>query len=215
MSDHTNVIRVQLVDDHAIVRSGFCQLLDNEHDITVVAESETGKQACRDYAQALPDVLILDITLPDITGLEVMRRILYDHPDARILILSMHTGMVAKHATRQGAMAYVSKASSAATLISALHMVMQGKHYMDQQADIPVTPDADPDRAPAQSLTKRELEVCLHLSRGCSVSEIAELLHLSDKTVYTHRHRIMGKLGVSTPIELMQAAARMGITFFI
>ncbi len=208
-------IRVQLVDDHEIVRAGFRHLLEKEGDMQVVAESDSGKQACRDYNASLPDVLLMDISLPDISGLEAMHRILLAHPAARILVLSMHTGMVAERAMQLGARGFVCKRSGSTTLLTAIHAVMRGKRYLDNNAAIPLSikQAADPLKPLSQPLTRRELEICMHLTEGRSVGDIANALHLSDKTVYTHRQHIMDKLGVVTPVELAQVAARMGILF--
>jgi len=206
-------IRVQLVDDHDMVRIGFRHLLETEVNIQVVAESATGKQACHDYEACRPDVLILDISLPDISGLEVLRRILLDHPQARILILSMHSGMVAEKAMQMGARGFICKRSGAGTLLKTIGAIMQGKHFLDANATVPlsISQDADPLKPLSQPLTRRELEVCIYLSEGRSVNEIAATLYLSEKTVYSHRQHIMDKLGATTVIELAQVAARMGI----
>jgi len=206
-------IRVQLVDNHDMVRAGFRLLLEAEGDMQVVAESATGNQACRDYESCQPDVLILDISLPDISGLEAMRRILHDHPQARILMLSMHNGMVAEKAMKMGARGFICKRSGAGTLLKTIHAIMQGKYFLDANATVSlsISQDADPLKPLSQPLTRRELEVCIYLSEGRSVNEMAAILHLSEKTVYCHRQHIMDKLGATTVIELAQVAARMGI----
>lgn len=194
-------IRVHLVDDHEVVRAGFRHLLEREGDIDVVAESATGRDACRDYEQALPDIVILDVSLSDISGLEVLRRILGQHPDARILMLSMHSGMVAEQSLQMGAKGFICKQSGARELTTALRRIMQGEIYGSPG-------EVDAGKAP---LSRREMEICLLLVEGKSVAEVATQLHLSDKTVYTHRQRIMDKLGVSTQVELMRTAERMGM----
>jgi two-component system invasion response regulator UvrY len=206
------IIRVQLADDHEIVRTGFRHLLEKEPDMRVVAESDSGKQACRDYDTCRPDVLVMDISMPDISGLEAMRRILRDHPEAKVLILSMHSGMVAAQSMQMGARGFICKRSGSKALISAIRTLHEGLSYLDRDVD-----ESWPGRVgdavsevPA-SLTKRETEICLHLADGKSVSEIADALHLSEKTVYTHRQHIMDKLEVKTAVELAQAVSRLGI----
>jgi len=211
MSDR-QCVRVQLVDDHDVVRIGFRYLLESVDDIQVVAESATGKQACLDYDNYRPDLVIMDISLPDISGLEAMRRILQKHPKARTLMLSMHSGKVAERALQMGARGFICKSSGANLLLTAIRTIMQGKRYLDHHASAqPIGPVDDPSKPPSQPLTRRELEVCILLSDGRSVGAIAAALHLSEKTVYCHRQHIMDKLGATTVIELAQVAARMGI----
>jgi len=209
---HNKPVRLQLVDDHDVVRVGFRYLLEEAGKMQVVAESATGKQACCDYDAYLPDIIIMDISLPDISGLEAMHRILCKHPDARILMLSMHTGMVAERAMQLGARGFVCKRSGARALLSAIQAVMAGERYLDDAAGAQMPMQQDKSAQPSgSSLTRREVEVCLLLSEGRSVAEIAANLYLSEKTVYTHRKHIMEKLGVSTSVELARVATRMGI----
>jgi len=197
-------ISIQLVDDHEVVRAGFRHLLEREGDIEVVAEADCGKQACRDYDHYQPDIVIMDVSLPDISGLEAMRRILVAHPKARILMLSMHGGMVAEHAIRMGARGYLSKRHGASELTMAIRTIMQGEIY--SSAD-----QAKPANKAGSDLTRRELEVVMLLAAGKSVADIAKLLHIDIKTVYTHRKHVMGKLGVSTDVDLVQLVGRMGL----
>lgn len=205
-------LRIQLVDDHEIVRIGFRHLLEREGHMQVVAESADGRQACRDYNRCSPDIVIMDVSLPDISGLEVLRRILLKHPRAHILMLSMHSGMVAERAMQIGARGFVCKRSGAKILLSAIDGIMHGHRYLDAAADavMPKSP-SEPHKWYASSLTPRELEVCMLLSAGRSVSEIAVSLHLSEKTIYSHRQHIMQKLAVTTMAELVQVVTRMGI----
>lgn len=206
------MLRIQLADDHEIVRAGFRHLLEKEPDMKVVAESDSGKQACRDYDACRPDVLVMDISMPDISGLEAMRRILQEHPEAKVLILSMHSGMVATQSMQMGARGFICKRSGSKALISAIRTIMDGQLFLDREMDeswpghgIGQTSDA-----PA-SLTKREIEICMRLADGRSVAEIADAMHLSEKTVYTHRQHIMDKLEVKTAVELARAVSRLGI----
>jgi len=208
------MIRVQLVDDHEVVRIGFRYLLEGDARMQVVAESETGKQACNDYDALLPDIVIMDISLPDISGMESMRRILLKHPRARILMLSMHTGMVAERAMEMGAHGFICKRSGARLLLSAIERIMAGGRYLDAEAGVKLPAEnrsSEQEKSLHSSLTRRELEICILLTEGLSVIEVAARLHLSEKTIYTHRKHIMDKLGVATSIELSQVAARMGI----
>lgn len=202
---------IQLVDDHEVVRTGIRHLLEKEGDLRVVMESADGKQAIRDYEACQPDIVIMDISLPDISGFEVMRRILQHHPQARVLLLSMHAGIVAHRAMQMGAGGFVCKRSGAGALIKAIHAIRDGQSYVDEKAEesLPgIKLTSSWPKLPA--LSKRELEVCMHLAAGRSVSEISHLLHLSEKTVYTHRQHIMDKLGVDSPARLVRALVNMG-----
>jgi len=203
-------IRVQLVDDHEVVRVGFRHLLEREGDMQVVAESACGRQAGRDFATHQPDILIMDISLPDFSGLEAMRRILLGHPQARIVVLSMHAGMVAERAMQLGACGFVCKRSGASVLVSAIRSIMRGGRFIDAAAGVQTSVNR-PQATNPSPLSRRELEICILLTQGKSVAEIARELHLSEKTVYTHRQHIMDKLGVATTVELAQVATRMGI----
>jgi two-component system invasion response regulator UvrY len=150
--------------------------------------------------------------MPDISGLEAMRRILHEHPEARILILSMHTGMVAERAMQMGANGFVCKRSGAAELISAVRAIMAGQHFVDASEDESLPGERiGPRRSRPASLTKREIEICTHLVKGQTVAEIARTMHLSEKTIYTHRQHIMDKLGANTDVELVRIVASLGI----
>ena len=209
-------IRVQLAEDHEVVRTGFRYLLDHEDDIVVVAESADGLQACRDYDRCKPDVLVIDISMAEMNGLEAMRRILARHADARILALSMHEGLIAERALQLGARGFVSKQGPARALITAIRKVMRGERYVDPSLGERAPRVQTPGRNAIPSLSKRELEVCMLLSDGQSVSGISERLHLSEKTVYTYRANLFRKLGVATVVELdldplVHAAADAGV----
>lgn len=208
----TRMIRIQLVDDHEIVRAGFRHLLEKEPDMQVVAESASGKQACRDFEACQPDVMVMDISMPDISGLEAMRRILQAHPESRVLILSMHGGMVATQSMQMGAKGFICKRSGSKALILAIRTIMDGRLFYDQESDeswpgYSMGPKSD---APT-SLTKREIEICMQLADGRSVAQIADAMHLSEKTVYTHRQHIMDKLDAKTVVELARAVSRLGV----
>jgi len=190
-------IRIQLAEDHEVVRSGFRHLLNSEDDMEVVAESANGVQARRDYDEYKPDVLVMDISMPGMNGLDVARQILNRHSEARILILSMHSGMVVDAALQQGIRGFISKQCGVRDLTVAIRKIMQGERYLDHEsADQLTLGKRKTGKALLSFLTKRELEVCMLLTDGQSVSNIAEQLHLSKKTVYTHREHILYKLGV-------------------
>lgn len=207
-----DTIRVQLAEDHEVVRAGFRYLLDHESDIVVVAESANGLQACRDYDKYRPDILVIDISMAEMNGLEAIRRILSRHADARILVLSMHTGLIAERALQQGARGFISKQCAARELITAIRRVMAGVRYLDSSLlERTMTRVQEPSKDDALQLSKRELEVCMLLADGQSVSHISDQLHLSEKTVYTYRSSLFRKLGVATVVELVQMVSLLGI----
>ena len=205
-------IRVQLAEDHEVVRTGFRYLLDNEDDIVVVAESANGIQACRDYDTYNPDILVIDVSMAKMNGLEATHRILGRHPDACILVLSMHSGLVAERALQQGARGFLSKQCAARELVTAIRKIAQGGHYIDSSLNTQTSPGKQKTgQNPASTLSKRELEVCMLLASGQSVSNISEHLHLSEKTVYTYRTSLFRKLGVVTVVELVQIISLLGV----
>jgi two-component system, NarL family, invasion response regulator UvrY len=202
-------IRIQLADDHEIVRTGFRYLLDNEPDMDLVAESADGVQACRHYGEYKPDVLVMDISMPDMHGLEAIRRILLRDPGARILVLSMHSGVVAERTLQEGALGFICKRSAARELVVAIRRIMRGERYLDPESAEQLSLRME--NASPPSLSNRELEICMHLVDGRSVASIAKQMHLSEKTIYTHREHIMHKLGVATVVELTKLASILGI----
>lgn len=205
-------IRVQLAEDHEVVRTGFRCLLGHEDDIEVVAESANGVQSCRDYERYHPDVLVIDISMTDMNGLEAMRRILGRDPEARILVLSMHSGLVAERAMQQGARGFLSKQCAARELVMAIRKIAQGRCYIDSSLGMHASSaNQNTGEDAAAALSKRELEVCMLLADGQSVSNISEHLHLSEKTVYTYRTNLFRKLGVATVVELVQMISLLGI----
>lgn len=203
-----NSIRVQLAEDHEIVRTGFRYLVDNEHNMAVVAESANGIEACRHYELHQPDVLVMDVSMPDMHGLEAIRRILNHHPEARILVLSMHSGIVAARTLQQGASGFIGKRCAARELVMAIRRITAGGRYLDAETEAQLSPKWK--KVPS-SLSSRELEICMHLAEGRPVSSIAEQMHLSEKTVYTHREHILRKLGLTSVVELAKLVSILGI----
>lgn len=206
-----DVINVQLADDHAVVRSGFRRLLEDEQDIVVVAESGSGEQACRDFFLMAPDVLVMDISMPDISGLEAADRILRRRPEAKILVLSMHEDVVfPSRALALGVKGYISKSGAAESLITALREIAAGGVFIEpfiaQKLSIQ---QAGGD--PVGRLTPREFEIFCLLAQGRTVMEIAEALFVSPKTAGAHRTSIMQKLDAANVAELTLLAIRHGL----
>jgi two-component system invasion response regulator UvrY len=206
-------IGVMVVDDHAVVRMGFRLLIDGAADMRVVAEAESGEDAVRGLAEARPDVVVLDISMPGIGGLEAVRRILAREPQARILVLSAHEdAMHARRVLKAGAAGYLTKRSAAEALIEAIRQVNQGRSFLEPQIaeQLALEGSAGPGE-PLDKLSEKEFKVFLALASGQSVQDIAEVLSLSPRTVGTHLYNIKQKLGAANSAELALIAMRAGL----
>lgn len=207
------MINVMLVDDHAVVRMGFKLLLESAHDIKVVAEAESGEQAVRGYAEHHPDVVVMDITMPGIGGLEAIERIMAKDNQARILVLSAHEDSVhPKRVLSAGALGYLTKRSAAEELIKAIRTVAGRKMYLEANiAQQMAIQQLSGDKNPVDILSPREFEVFIALAKGKTTNEIAETLNLSPRTVGTHLYNIKQKLGATTSADLALTAMRCGL----
>ena len=206
------MIRVMLVDDHALVRMGFNMLLANAQ-IEVVAEAGNGEQACLDYAKARPDVVVMDLSMPGMGGLEALRRLLAQNPTARVLVLSAHEDTAhPRRALRAGARGYLAKRSAPDALISAVRAVARGERYVDAQtAQALAMAQIDGESSPVDTLSEREFAVFIQLARGMSVAKIAENLMLSPSTIGTHLYHVKQKLHAGNQSELTLVALRWGL----
>jgi two-component system invasion response regulator UvrY len=206
-------IRVVLTDDHAVVRMGFRLLLQGTHDIEVVGEAESGEEAVKRFVELKPDVLVMDLSMPGMGGLEAVTRVLAKDGAARILILSAHEDTIhPKRVLKAGASGYLSKRSAAEELIQAIRQVAGGKMYMEAAiAQQMAVEQISGDKSPVDVLSAREFEVFLALAKGQSVNDIAAVLHLSPRTVGTHLYNIKQKLGASNQAELAIMAVRAGL----
>ena len=203
-----------LVDDHAVVRTGFRLLLQAQTEVSVVAEAESGEVACQRYLELTPDVVVLDLAMPGMGGLEALRRIRAHHPQARVLALSAHDDpMHARRALREGALGFLSKRSAPEALIEAVTTVAAGRRYIDVAlAQKLALADLDGGvKSPIEKLSEREFEVFVRLARGETVQHIAEDLRLSASTVGTHLYNIKQKLEVTNQSELTLLAIRHGL----
>lgn len=206
-------IEVLLADDHEVVRAGYHRLLESNTDIRVIAEANSGEQAFKRYMQYRPDVTIMDLTMPGIGGLEASRLILAHDTDAKILIFSVHENEVLlSRALDTGVQGYISKRSASREMIDAVRKVAVGEMYIGQEM-MPylVKRKATPDSESVSGLTSREFEVFQLMVDSRSVNEIADLLHLSPKTVGHHVSRIKTKLGISDLAGLTRLAIRLGV----
>ena len=206
-------IRVMLVDDHAVVRMGFKLLLQGADDIEVVAEAESGEEAIKRYPLIKPDVVVMDISMPGIGGLEAVTRLLAKDPTAKVLILSAHEDSShPKRLLKAGAVGYLSKRSAAEELIQAIHQVFKGKTFLDSKlAQAMAVQQLTGEQNPVEVLSDREFEVFMLLAKGQSVAQIAEKLFLSPRTVGTHLYNIKQKLNAGNSAEITLIAMRNGL----
>ncbi|MBU0603988.1 MAG: response regulator transcription factor [Gammaproteobacteria bacterium] len=206
-------IRVMLVDDHAVVRMGFKLLLAACDDIEVVGEADSGETAYQRYAELKPDVVVMDLSMPGMGGIEAVRRLTARDKGARILALSAHEDTAhPKRVLKAGATGYLSKRGAPEALIDAVRTVAAGRMYLDAEiAQKLAMQDVTGAQNPVEALSEREFEVFIHLARGQSVNQIAETLHLSTSTVGTHLYNVKQKLGATNQAELTLIALRNGL----
>ena len=204
---------ILLADDHAIVRMGFRLLLETAGKCRVVGEAASGEEACSLFFKLSPDVLVIDIAMPGMGGLEAMNRILARNPGARILVLSAHEDTsYPRRAIRAGALGYLSKRGAPAELLQAVKAVARGATYIEPGiAQRLAVQGLKGPQGPVDMLSEREFEVFLHLAGGKSVAQIAELLSLSPRTIGTHLYNIKQKLCARNAAELTLIALRAGL----
>ena len=206
-------IGVMLVDDHAVVRMGFRLLLEGAPDIKVVAEADSGEDAIRRFTEIKPDVVVMDISMPGIGGLEAIDRILAKEQAAKILVLSAHEDVMhARRVLKAGAAGYLTKRAAPEALIQAIRQVHQGKPFLEPEiAQQLAVQQLSKNRNPLDTLSEKEFKVFLALARGQSVQDIADVMSLSPRTVGTHLYNIKQKLGASNSAELAIIAIRAGL----
>jgi two-component system invasion response regulator UvrY len=201
--------RVLLVDDHPVVRAGFRRLLEVNPE-AAVAEAGSGEEAVQLYQELRPAVVVLDLSMPGIGGLETVRRLLARDGDARILVFSIHDNeAMLSRALQAGVLGYLTKQSAPSVLLEAVQAVEQGQMYIDP--DLVGRAVSSGRNSLLERLTPREFEVFRLLAEGHSVNDIAHLLSISPKTAGVHHTRIMHKLEVTTSVQLVRLALRHGV----
>ncbi|MGV3591678.1 MAG: response regulator [Gammaproteobacteria bacterium] len=206
-------IRVMLADDHAVVRAGYRFFLENIDDIEVVAEAASGEDALARYADVKPDVLVMDLTMPGIGGMEAIRQLLAAHPQARVLVFTMHeNAALVEHALQAGASGYISKNSSPESLTTAVRRIAAGNTYIDSElAQNMVVQQSRGQREALAGLSTRELQILRLFAEARSIEEIAETLSLSTKTISNYLTQIKDKLDVGSSTELVRLAISKGL----
>ncbi len=207
------MIRVLIADDHAVVRTGFRLLLEAAEDIAVVAEAQSGEEAIDRYQEASPDVVMIDISMPGIGGIEAIKKIRASDKNAKILVLSVHEDIShPKRVLQAGALGYLSKRQAPEVLIEAIRKINEGQMLIDPElAQRMAVADVSGESSPLETLSEREFEVFEKLAVGRAVNDIARQLNLSPSTVGTHLYNIKQKLGISNQAEITLLAVRLGI----
>lgn len=204
------MIRLILADDHAIVRHGLKQILAFVADVTVAGEAGCGDELLEVLKKTACDIVLLDMNMPGLSGVDLIKRISTDYPELPILILSTHfEGPIANRALKAGAFGYLTKDNEPEILAEAIRKVASGGKYIDPLlVETLIFSHNTESRAQHEDLSEREMQIFIMLTSGRTVSEIADELFLSIKTVSTHKSRLMGKLNIQTQTDLIRYAIR-------
>jgi two-component system invasion response regulator UvrY len=209
------MIRVLLVDDHELVRTGFRRILEGDPDIQVVAEAESGEDALKQVQSLQPDMVLMDINMPGIGGIEATRKIKHLYPEIQVIAVTIHADApFPEQLHGAGALGYLTKGCPAKEMFEAIRTVAAGKPFISSDVSKKLTlarlTGANPD-SPFGALSQREMQVLLMITQGQKTQDISDALYLSPKTVSTYRHRLFEKLGVETDVELTHLALRHGL----
>jgi DNA-binding NarL/FixJ family response regulator len=210
MAKKTTIV---LVDDHAVVRAGVRRLLEQEPLFEVIGEAESGEKAYQILAELKPDVMVMDLSMPGMGGLEAIRRILMRYEKAKILVLSMHEDLsFANQALKLGAKGYLTKNTLADDLVKSIETVTQGDVFLsDEIAKKMAMQSISGNQDPIHELSAREFEIFRLLAEGLDIDAIASTLNISSKTVSNYQTMIKQKLNINTPIELIRYAIKVGV----
>ena len=210
MAKKTTIV---LVDDHAVVRAGVRRLLEQEPLFEVIGEAESGEKAYQILAELKPDVMVMDLSMPGMGGLEAIRRILMRYEKAKILVLSMHEDLsFANQALKLGAKGYLTKNTLADDLVKSIETVTQGDVFLsDEIAKKMAMKSISGNQDPVHELSAREFEIFRLLAEGLDIDAIASTLNISSKTVSNYQTMIKQKLDINTPIELIRYAIKVGV----
>ena len=210
MSKKVNIV---LVDDHAVVRAGVKRLLEQETSFDVIGEAESGEKAYQLFNELKPDVMVMDLSMPGMGGLEAIRRILMRHERAKILVLSMHEDLsFANQALKLGAKGYLIKNALADDLVKSIEMISKGEVFLsDEIAKKMAMQSISGDGDPIHELSAREFEIFRLLAEGLEIDAIATTLNISSKTVSNYQTMIKQKLNINTPVELIRYAIKAGV----
>jgi two-component system invasion response regulator UvrY len=207
------MISVLLVDDHQLVRTGIQALLNSDNEIQVVAVADSGEQAVEMVGELAPDVVLMDVSMPGIGGVEASRRILRQNPAVKIIGLSAYNdGPIPQQLLKLGVLGFISKSSSADEMICAIRKAIEGKRYLcsDVANNLAFQHLLDNHQSPFVKLSQREAEIVTLILQGKTIQEMAEMLAISSKTVNTYRYRLYDKLKIKNDVELTRLAVKFG-----
>ncbi|EGL53606.1 MAG: response regulator transcription factor [Pseudomonadota bacterium] len=206
-------IKILLADDHEIVRSGLASMLNSYDEFQVVKEIPSGEKAYQAYTELLPDILITDMSMPGIGGLEAVRRICGKFRNARIIVFSMHENVtLAMQAMSAGAKGYVIKSGDSQDLVTAIHQVMNGKNFLSaEMAQKIAMQSVSGSDDPTQRLSTREFEIFRLLAEGLTISQVASQLSLEAKTIANYQTMLKHKLGFNSSAEMVRLAIKYGV----
>ncbi len=206
-------VTIVLVDDHAVVRAGVRRLLEQEALFDVIGEAESGEQAYQLFGELKPDVMVMDLSMPGMGGLEAIRRILMRHERARILVLTMHEDLsFANQALKLGAKGYLIKNTLGDDLVKSIQTVSRGEVFLsDEIAKKMAMQSISGEQDPIHELSAREFEIFRLLAEGLEIDAIATTLNISSKTVSNYQTMIKQKLNINTPVELIRYAIKAGV----
>lgn len=207
------MISVLLVDDHELVRTGIRRLLEDAPGIKVIGEADSGEAAMEAVRTLQPDVVLMDVTMPGIGGLEATRKLTQTHPGLKVIIVTVHSDdPFPSRLLKAGAAGYLTKGAKAEEMVEAIRRVHEGERYLSlevaQQLALTMLPGAE---SPFDKLSEREMQVMLMLMQGQSMQDISDRLCLSPKTISTYRYRLYEKLGVRNDAELTRLGLRHGM----
>ncbi|QLH67412.1 UvrY/SirA/GacA family response regulator transcription factor [Aeromonas veronii] len=208
------MINVFLVDDHELVRTGIRRILEDVRGIKVVGEAQSGETAVTFCRQHHPDVILMDMNMPGIGGLDATRKILRIRPDVRIIVLTIHSeNPFPTKVMQAGAAGYLTKGAAPDEMIQAIRLVHSGQRYISPEIaqQMALSQFASADENPFKSLSERELQIMMMITKGQKVTDISEQLNLSPKTVNSYRYRLFSKLGINGDVELTHLAIRYGM----
>ncbi len=212
MNQEENSVRVMLVDDHPVVRAGYRLLLEEADGITVAGEASSGEEALSQYDKLKPDVVVLDLSMPGIGGLESLRRILARDSRARVLIFTIHDSDIMLHRTLEaGAAGFLGKLGTPEKMVEAIRTVARGETYLDATSNQSLAQRKNQSVEPVDILSPREFQIFQLLAERRTVIQIASDLSISPKTAGVHHTNIMKKLGLRGAAELVRLAIRSGV----